>query len=144
MSGRLFLRGMLPLFALIMLAIAGVSTAQPSPTTHCAGTPRNLVSAGMSAVIAPNLGPLNLRSLPAVSTGIENQLYGGHAVTILSGPSCNGGLAWWRVETRNGQRGWLAAGDWSRYWLMPARATREIDPLLWTCPLQSALRCPTR
>lgn len=91
----------------------------------------------MEAVIASGIGPLNLRALPAVGTGIRAQLYGGHRLTVISGPSCNGSYAWWRVETRAGVRGWIAEGNWLRYWVIPGRdADRGFTPapLAFTCP----------
>jgi hypothetical protein len=103
------------------------------------------------AVVAPGIGPLNMRALPAVSTGIEVQLYAGNRVRVIGGPSCNGRLRWWRVENVNGTRGWVAEGNWERYFLIPAteydRVTgqpnqRPLTPYEATCSRRPRA-CPT-
>lgn len=100
----------------------------------CTNAPAPRLRVGMEAVVAPNIGPLNLRALPAVSTGVGVQLYSGNQLTVLSGPSCNGHFNWWRVETANGQRGWVAEGTWQTYWVVPARdSERQVNPLNWSC-----------
>jgi hypothetical protein len=109
----------------------------------CPNAPAPRLHVGMEAAVASNVGPLNLRALPAVSTGIEVQLYSGNVLIVLAGPSCNGHYNWWRVESRNGSRGWVAEGDWERYWVVPLRdGERIIDPVEWTCTsLFSTRRC---
>jgi len=120
---------------------------QPSPGViqPCPGGPRPRLHAGIIAVVAPGIGPLNVRALPAVGTGIRDQLYAGNRVTVLSGPSCNGGLTWWRVETRASVHGWVAEGTWLRYWLIPARDVDQTGytptPLAFTCPPLRPHRC---
>jgi hypothetical protein len=115
----------------VMRAAADACPNAPAPRLHV----------GAEAVVAANVGPLNLRALPAVSTGIELQLYSGNVLVVLAGPSCNGHFNWWRVETRNGRRGWIAEGTWQRYWVVPTRdAERRIDPVEWTCPPRFAAR----
>jgi hypothetical protein len=97
----------------------------------------------MEAVVAPGIDRLNLRALPAVSTGIQARLYSGAPLTILSGPSCNGAFNWWRVETTTGQRGWVAEGTWEAYWVIPADEWEHpVDPYEWTCPPQAPRVCP--
>lgn len=108
--------------------------ASPSFADACSNAPAPRLRVGMQAVIAENIGPLNLRALPAVSTGVEVQLYSGNRLTILSGPSCNGHYNWWRVETANGRRGWVAEGTWQTYWVVPQYDfERRIAPLDWSC-----------
>jgi hypothetical protein len=121
--------------SLILLILALYASPNLVLADACQNAPAPRLHAGMAAVVAQNVGPLNLRSLPAVDTGVELQLYSGNTVTILSGPSCNGHYNWWRIETANGQRGWVAEGTWLRYWVVPVRdAERELNPLDWSCP----------
>jgi hypothetical protein len=88
----------------------------------------------MAAVVAPGIDRLNVRALPAVDTGILARLYAGGAVTVISGPSCNRALNWWRVELADGTRGWVAEGTWEAYWLIPAdEAAHPVDPIEWAC-----------
>ena len=116
----------------------GVLRAAADP---CPNAPAPRLYIGMEAAVAPNVGPLNMRALPAVSTGVEVQLYSGNRLIVLSGPSCNGHYNWWRVESRNGSRGWVAEGTWQRYWVVPVRdGERIIDPVEWTCGAPFATR----
>lgn len=119
----------------------------PAQAEACLDAPRPRLAAGINAVVAPNVGPLNVRALPAVSTGIDDQLYSGNRVTVISGPSCNGHYNWWRVETGAGVRGWVAEGTWERYWVVPARDADVTgytpNPLDFTCPPQRPARCYT-
>lgn len=69
--------------------------------------------------VAAGIDRLRLRALPAVGAGVLRTLYAGNQFTILSGPSCNSGYNWWRVEMENGDSGWLAEGEWARYYLAP-------------------------
>lgn len=107
----------------------------------CSNAPVPRLHEGIEAIVAPNVGPLNMRALPAVSTGIEVQLYSGTALVVLSGPSCNGDYNWWRVEAQNGSRGWVAEGEWDRYWIVSLQDVESpVDPLQWTCLSRFALR----
>jgi hypothetical protein len=120
--------------SLILLILTLYASPNLVSADACTNAPAPRLRAGMEAVIALNIGPVNLRALPAVSTGVEVQLYSGNRLTVLSGPSCNGHFNWWRVETINGYRGWVAEGTWQTYWVVPARDfDREIDPLDWSC-----------
>lgn len=94
----------------------------------CLHAPAPILAEGDAAIVAPNLGPLNLRLLPAVSTGIAAQLYGGSRVTVIGQPSCNGEYTWLRVEVPGGRSGWIAQGDWNSYWLLPADMAAEDVP----------------
>jgi hypothetical protein len=127
--------------ALILLMLALFATSGPARALDaCVHAPRSRLAPGMVAAVAPGLGPVNVRAFPAVNTGIRAQLYGGNRVTILSGPSCNGQLNWWRVETRSGVRGWMAEGTWNRYWLIPQRDIDlnrpALSPFDWSCPVR--------
>ncbi|HLU09210.1 MAG TPA: SH3 domain-containing protein [Oceanobacillus sp.] len=120
--------------SLILLILTLYASPNLVHADACLNAPVPRLHVGMQAVVAENIGPLNLRALPAVSTGVEVQLYSGNRLTVLSGPSCNGHFNWWRVETANGRRGWVAEGTWERYWVVPLRDfDRQIDPMDWAC-----------
>lgn len=133
----------------------GLAAQQAAPGCPTAPTTRLHIGtedAPFVAVVAPGLGPLNMRALPAVSTGVELQLYGGNRVRVVGGPSCNGGYSWWRVENVNGRRGWIAEGNWTRYFLLPAHEydrmaanpqARALTPTEASCPRWRPHRCPT-
>lgn len=126
---------------LILLMLALFANSAPAHALDaCAHAPRTRLAVGLDAVVAAGLGPINVRAFPAVSTGIQAQLYGGNRVTIISGPSCNGNLNWWRVTTRSGARGWMAEGTWEEYWLIPQRdldrGRDTPNPFEWSCPVR--------
>jgi len=119
---------------LIVLILAVCATPARAVFDPCPHAPDPRLHEGDEAIVSPRIQRLNLRSLPAVETGVEQVLNPGTPVTVLSGPSCNGSYNWWRVETANGRRGWVAEGTWDEYYVLPARdADRVINPLEWTC-----------
>lgn len=126
---------------LILLLLSGF--AYPAFAKDCPAAPRTRLWIGAPVVV--NVGQVNLRALPAVSTGIRQTLYRGNALTVIDGPSCNGFYQWWRVETGGGRRGWVAEGDWEVYYLTPARDSQRIPtPLEWSClPEFDNRLCPT-
>ncbi|MDX2160926.1 MAG: SH3 domain-containing protein [bacterium] len=124
------------LIVLCLCLIANIPSqpAQAAPLAdRCPVAPSPRLRPGMAALVTAD--GLNLRALPAVDTGVNGRLYGGARLTVLSGPSCNGHLNWWRVETENGQRGWAAEGTWEATYIIPAgrAGVRVPTPVEWTC-----------
>ena len=103
---------------LLVIVLILASYAKPSSADACTGTPPPRLRDDSEAVVIT--GRLNLRALPVVEAGVVTQLYGGNHVTVIGGPSCNGGYRWWRVESVNGSRGWAAEGAWDQYYVVPA------------------------
>ncbi|MCC6804842.1 MAG: SH3 domain-containing protein [Anaerolineae bacterium] len=100
---------------LIVLILAGY--AKPAFADPCIGAPPpRLIEGGEAVVIA---GRLNVRALPVVEAGAVTQLYPNNRVTVIRDASCNGGYTWWRVESANGSRGWVAEGAWDQYYIVP-------------------------
>lgn len=100
---------------LIVLILAGY--AKPTFADTCIGAPPPRLAEGGEAVVIA--GRLNLRALPVVEAGVVTQLYQNNHVTVISEASCNGGYRWWRVESANGSRGWVAEGAWDQYYVVP-------------------------
>lgn len=129
---------------LLFALFASLLTFTPihAAAVNCYDAPAPRLRVGMTAVIAPGVDRLNLRSFPAVSTGIEAQLYSGTEVIVVAGPSCNGHYQWWRVELPGGRRGWVAEGTWEQWYVVPAaQADNPVTPLEWTCPPFSTREC---
>ncbi len=128
----------------LIVLILGFSTSPNSAqAAACASAPRPRLSAGIEAVVAQDVRRLNLRTLPAVDTGVQRLLNAGVTLTVLNGPSCNGGYNWWRVETAKGERGWVAEGDWDAYYIVPVTDVGHVvDPFDWSCPRLSPRFCP--
>jgi uncharacterized protein YraI len=64
-----------------------------------------------------------LRSQPSRSASISaviGQIPAGGVFSVLNGPVCADGFAWWQVNY-NGQVGWTAEGQGTTYWLEPMR-----------------------
>ena len=115
------------ILAFFASAVYGAPNADPCPLA-----PRPRLHIGDQAAVATGSDRLNLRALPAVDTGINVQLYAGNTVTGIVGPSCNGYYNWWRVETANGRRGWVAEGTWEHYYVVPVGAA-AVSPVEWSC-----------
>lgn len=128
------------MFAGLLLMLTGLARAQQTGLHACPMAPVPRLRVGGTAVISPLAGQLNLRALPALSTGIVTPLYQGNRLSVIDGPSCNGHYWWWRVETINGLRGWAAEGSWERYYMIPGDefdaypARVIIDPVAFACP----------
>lgn len=54
-------------------------------------------------------GPVNLRSAAGTSATVLQSLEQDTLLTVVSGPTANGGYAWYEVETANSVSGWVAA-----------------------------------
>ncbi len=134
--------GLIVLILAVSASVYSVSVSFARQPINCQNTPAPRLRVGMSAAVADGIDRLNLRAFPAVSTGIEVQLYSGNNVIVLSGPACNGHYNWWRVETANGRRGWVAEGTWEQFYVVPAnRVDVLVTPLEWSCPAFSTRDC---
>jgi hypothetical protein len=119
---------------MLIVSLFAAPAAQPA---DCPLAPAPRLRVGMPAVVAPGVWGLNLRALPAVSTGVRAQLSAGQRLTITGGPSCNRQFRWFRVELPDGVGGWLAEASWSGYFVVPAREDgtprQLVSPLDWSC-----------
>ncbi len=129
--------------ALIVVFLIAALNLQLLESTHadglanpCATAPAARLHIGMQARVI--VDSLNLRALPAVDTGVNGRLYSGNIVTVIGGASCNGHKQWWRVETVNGVRGWVAEGTWEAFYLIPEHAADQPapTPLEWSCGMR--------
>lgn len=84
----------------------------------CPGTlPSRLRPATTARVIEATV-PNNMRAQPSVSGDLVGQIPGGGTFTVLEGPTCADGYAWYRVAY-NGVTGWTAEAAPDDYWLEP-------------------------
>jgi hypothetical protein len=61
-----------------------------------------------------------VRSEPGREAEILGQLMPGEEFTVLEGPICADGWAWWRVRSQTQDlEGWTSEGDAEYYWLVP-------------------------
>lgn len=101
-------------------------TMTPSPTTTprpdavtCEGALVSRLAGGEQAVVIAT-EPLNLRGTASSSGSPLAQIQPETTVNVLEGPECDedGGLAWWKIETR-GLRGYIVESLAGEYFLEP-------------------------
>jgi len=68
--------------------------------------------------VTPGGLPNNVRADASLTAALMGQVPQGGLFTVLDGPRCNGGMAWWKVNY-NGMIGWTAEGRNNVYWLNP-------------------------
>ena len=93
-----------------------------SPPPSCASGWSRLYP-GIFAVVTggPSDPPNRVRTTPDTSAEVITQIPPGQIVFVLEGPTCAGGVAFWKVESDAipGDLGWTAEGDGSEYCLVP-------------------------
>jgi hypothetical protein len=95
-------------------AVAG----QPNVNGVCPGfMPSRVVKNGRARVI-PGTAPNALKTAPDGQT--IGLIAAGDVFTVIDGPTCTFGIAWWAVE-HNGQRGVTAEGQSTDYWIEPVQ-----------------------
>jgi hypothetical protein len=135
-------RGVVFALALLLLIAHAYPVLAADPMPPCPLAPQSRLRLEMAAVVAPGIDQLNLRALPALTMGIERQLYAGTALQIIGGPVCNDAFIWWRVELEGGARGWVAEATWRSFLILPADARVVSTPFEWSCPPRSPRTCP--
>jgi uncharacterized protein YgiM (DUF1202 family) len=108
---------------LILASYATPAFADDLQREACLVAPPPRLSVDGEAVVAAM--QLNMRALPSAETGITVKLHVGTRLKVIAGPSCNSLYTWWRVETPNGLRGWVAEGTWEEYYIVPAEDAEE-------------------
>ncbi len=73
---------------------------------------------GARGRVTPGI-PNNLRAGAGSSTTYVGEIPPGGVFTVLEGPKCASGLAWWHVNY-NSLNGWTPEGQAGDYWLEPA------------------------
>lgn len=63
--------------------------------------------------------PTNVRSWPGLEGNKIASWPEGATFTVLSGPTCADGYAWWDLEFEDGSHGYVAEGDLQAYYLEP-------------------------
>ncbi len=72
--------------------------------------------AGDRAIVITEPDPLRVRSAPQTGEIID-LLYKGYALSIVQGPTCLNGIAWFEVRLRDDRTGWVAEGLNDEYFL---------------------------
>lgn len=100
---------------------AVIATAQPTaiPTVvACNANAPSRLTVGQYAQVTPGL-PNNVRAIPGTSGDYLGEIPPGQPFTVVAGPECSSGMAWWQVNF-NGLIGWTPEGETADdYWLEP-------------------------
>jgi hypothetical protein len=104
------------------------ATATPTPSmtnpTGCPGALPSRLQVGQSGSVSLEPPVANrVRSQPDRESEVLGQMMPGEKFTVLDGPRCADGWAWWRVRSRVQElEGWTAEGNAEQYWLIPSYA----------------------
>lgn len=92
-----------------------------SPGAACPGVPPTRLKVDLRACVADiGADALYVRSAPTLEQShIVGTIHRGTAMTVLDGPACADGYAWWRVELTDGLTGWVAEGHQDNYFVEP-------------------------
>jgi uncharacterized protein YraI len=93
------------------------SPTTPPVTAACPGTLPSRLTVGGRGRVTPG-DPNNLRIQPTTSSVAIGLIPAGGTFTVLAGPVCANGFAWWQVNY-NGLVGWTPEAG-GVYWLEPA------------------------
>lgn len=91
------------------------ASVSPSPSSTPAEPPHELDPGGWAAV---TVGELNIRGEPAINGAVDYRLVHGAVVHLADErPTESDGLAWYRIASLGGARGWAASGPASSPYL---------------------------
>jgi hypothetical protein len=83
----------------------------------CTGVLPTRLRVGGWGRVTPGL-PNTIRNSAAISSRRLGQIPAGGVFSIMAGPVCANGIAWWQVSYNN-IVGWTAEGRWGEYWVEP-------------------------
>lgn len=99
------------------VAPAGADAQVIAPATNCPGVMPSRLAVGQQAFVSDS-EPNNMRSEPNTAAARIGQIPSGAFFTVLAGPVCAEGYAWWQVDY-NGIVGWTVEATATEYWLEP-------------------------
>ena len=77
--------------------------------------PFRLSSNGVGHVLGDTAN--NVRAQPDASSAVVGQVAPNVWFTVLAGPVCSDGLAWWQIGNPEDEFGWTAEGADTEYWI---------------------------
>lgn len=123
---------------LIAVLLGTGITPSVSRAQGCDNAPAPRLTPGESAlVIEAGTGDLNMRDQPSREGARVTTIPEGSEFLVLEGPTCAGGINWWRVEWGESE-GWIAEGADGDYFVAPmGLATDNVAGMidLYTDPL---------
>jgi len=102
----------------------GLDPAYLSPSAtaavSCAGAPiTRLMPSQRGRITITNGTPTNVRENPGTDANRVATVPDGATFTVVQGPTCADGYAWWLLNFDNGVSGWVAEGTLTQYFLEP-------------------------
>jgi hypothetical protein len=101
----------------------GISTTATG-TGNCPGSPNSGLTKTSRAYVNEKMAStLRVRTKPTTNTDIAGGLQPGEKIQITDGPICADGYWWWKMESdaQPSLQGWVAGGDGTMDWLLPAK-----------------------
>jgi uncharacterized protein YraI len=103
----------------LTLVPSPVEPTTPDETVSCLELLPTRLEVDMTAQLRPVFGQLNVRSGPALTHPVINQVSSGQVFTVTGGPECGPqNLTWWQVAY-DATTGWVAEGRNNVYFLQP-------------------------
>lgn len=108
-----------------LIASVPKTTPTPTPTSAgksiCPGALPSRLQVGEPGIVSLDPPVANrVRQEPDRDAAILGQMMPGEKFTVLEGPTCADGWAWWKVRSRaQDLEGWTSEGDATTYWLQP-------------------------
>jgi len=99
-------------------------TRTATSTGNCPGSPNSGLTTKSRAYVNEQMsGTLRVRTEPTTRADVAGELQPGEKIQITDGPTCAGGYWWWKMtsEAQPNLQGWVAGGDGTMDWLLPAR-----------------------
>lgn len=115
----------------IVLTLFGLSNTTTQAQTICPGALPSRLVVGEVARITPG-DANNVRDQPSRQGNLVGQVPGEGVFTVLEGPVCADGFAWWRINYLYAVEGWTVEGSATEYF------TERITPGATPTPLPTA------
>jgi hypothetical protein len=104
----------------------------PTPTPAGCSNLSSRLTIGQQGRVTPGL-PNNVRAQPGESSQYVGEIAPGTVFTVLEGPRCASGLAWWQIDY-NGLIGWTPEGKGEDYWLEPVGTPALVPAFVTNTP----------
>ena len=100
-------------------SVAEDATMEDAPLPTCDGTQQSRLMAGDNGVVVSETVPNRIRENPSIAATQVGIIPALGRFTVLEGPVCADGYAWYRVQVGDVQ-GWTAEGSATDYFIEPA------------------------
>lgn len=97
-----------------------VDLSMATGSFSCAGALPPRLRVGMHARVTVTNGiPLRVRSDPSYSQKVRQQIPEATEFDVIDGPVCAEQTVWWKIQSGDGLKGWVAEGQDGEYYVEP-------------------------